>query len=510
MIYLAEITAITDAIGTSTTLRFGTAYYTTAPTDAPANAFYDARLQDPGNIKIDMYSDRSTSGSSKIGYGDIVLINNDGGLDYISGYGFDGQDLIIRMAESSSAAYPAGFTKVFQGTVISAEFDLEKVVLRVKDKQSYFDLAVNVNRYAGNNVLPDGLEGTATDIKGRMKPKIFGTVYNIAPVFVNTSKLTFQVSDGAVNDIAAVYDRGVSITKGADYATSALLQAAAPGAGTYITCFAEGYFRLGTSPTGQITADVVQGAAASNRTCAKILEQIALAVGLSAGEISAADIAALDAKNSAVIGIYIDSDDPALSFADQIANSIGAWYGFDQDGVLRMGRIEAPASPAVTLTGIDLISIERLTSRDHGSGVPNYRAVINYHKNYTVQNSDLAGSVTAARRAELSQQFFAEKSEDLTVLTKHNLSDELLKDTLITSQSDAATESARVLALYKTEREVYNVSVWLNDDIIQYLNLGAVVSLVYNRFGLDSGKNFMIIGLDTDFLNNTLSVTLWG
>lgn len=510
MIYLAEITAITDSIGTSTVLRYATAYYTTTATETPANVFYDARLQDPGNIKTDIFSDRTTSGATRIGYGDIVLINNDGGLDSISGYGFDGQSLIVRMAEESSAAYPTGFDTVFQGTIISAEFDLNKVVLRVRDKQAVLDMPVCQTRYAGNNVLPDGLEGVATDIGGSVKPRLFGAVYNISPVFVNTSKLTFQVNNGAVNDIAAVYDRGVSITKGADYATSALLQAAAPAAGTYITCFAEGYFRLGTSPTGQITADVVQGAAATDRTCAQILKQLALAVGVSAGDISAADVTALDAKNSSVLGIYIDTDDAAIAAMDAIANSIGAWYGFDSSGVLRMGRIEAPSSPVTTITDLDLIAIERLTSQDDSKGLPNYRAVVNYKKNYTVQDSDLAGAVTAARRAELKQSYLSEKQEDLTILTKHLLSPELVKDTLLTTQANATTEAIRLLALYKVEREIYSVNIWLTSDIAPLLGLGAVINLQYARFGLSSGKDFLVIGMDTDFLNNTLNLILWG
>ena len=510
MTYLVEITAITDAIGTSTVLRYATDAYNTGPSDSPANANYDARLQDPGSIKRDMFSDRTTSGQSRIGFGDIVLINNDGGLDGISMHGFDGQPVVLRFG-ADNAAYPGGFATVFSGTIATAEFDLGKVVIKVRDKLEQLNLPVAATRYAGNNALPAGLEGTTDNIKGQPKPRAYGTLKNISPVYVNTSKLTYQVHNGTVLDIVAVYDRGSSITKGADFATSALLQAASPAAATYITCFAEGYFRLGSTPAGQITADVTQGAAAANRTAAQILKQLALDVGLPAGDISAADVTALDTANSAELGLWVSDDSAALSALDEVAASVGAWYGFDRTGVLRMGRVIAPAgTPAAVLTTLEVVQIERLPSNDTGKGLPIWRATVNYAKNYTVQPSDLAGAVTATTRAYLALGVRGEQTEDAAIKIKHKLAPEMTRDTLIVTQAAAATEAARLLALHKVERETYQVDVWLDTALAQSLDLGNVVSLAYPRFGLTAGKLFIVTGIDADFARGKLKLTLWG
>ena len=509
MLYLLEIDAITDSIGTSTTLRYTDGNFTTEPGETPANAFYEPRISDPGLIRRDLFSDRRIIGSSKIGIGDIVLINNDGGLDSIKNYGFDGQLLTLRYGEDD-AAYPSGFDTVFSGTVASSQFNLNTVIFKVRDKQQSLNIPVCDTRYAGDNSLPNGLEGTPSDIGGSVKPCCFGSVFNISPIFINTSKLTFQVNDGAVNDIGAVYDRGVSITKSTNHATSALLQAATVTAGTYQTCFAEGYFRLGTNPAGLITCDVDQGATAADRTAAKIIEAIALQVGLTAGEISSSDITALDTANSSVVGIWIDTDLSAIEALDQVSASVGAWYGFDTYGVLRMQQTVTPASPTVTLDTTEIVDIEKVQAKDSTGGLPFYRVNLKFEKNYSTQSEDLAGAVTAARRAFLNLEYRTDVSEDTAILTKHLLAPELTVETLLTTSANAATESARLLALHKVERDVYQVDVSLNSSLANSLDLGVVVSLVYNRFNLGSGKDFMIIGIDADFSKSVLKLTLWG
>jgi hypothetical protein len=69
---------------------------------------------------------------------------------------------------------------------------------------------LQTTKYAGSNVLPAGREGVE-DLKGKPKPVCLGSVFNIAPPCVNTSKLIYQVNDGAVASISAIRDRGVPL-----------------------------------------------------------------------------------------------------------------------------------------------------------------------------------------------------------------------------------------------------------------------------------------------------------
>ena len=410
---------------------------------------------------------------------------------------------MIRSGDAGDA-YPAAWTTMLTGTAEGIEADEAKIVVRLRDKSWLLDKPASASVYAGSNSLPNGLEGTASDIKGQRKPKCYGKVYNIAPVSVNTAKLTYEV--GICTSIDAVYDRGAAITPGANYATSALLQAAATAAGTFDTCLVEGYFRLGTQATGLVTADLTAGAAAANRTTAQIIKQLALDAGLGSGEISSADVSALDSANSSVIGLWL-RDESVLDAMDQAAASIGAWYGFDTAGVLRMGRLAAPSgSPVATLYDYAIQTIERRPPKD--AALPIWRLTLGHSRNYVVQSNDLAGVVTAARAARLAQGTLTETAADAAVQTQWLLAGEMEVKGHLTAAADAASEASRQLTLYKARRDVFDVAVPIT--AAAGVDMMSVVRVVYPRFSLDAGKDFRVIGIQLELAAARITLTLWG
>jgi hypothetical protein len=506
---LIEMVGAIDAAGTVRTFFLSDSSFCTAPTDTPPNTAFSQVLLDPGSIGVHAYSDgRTTGGAAKLETGEVVVINVDGQFDGWLDFAFDGRPITIRQGEGD--VYPADFPVIFNGTVESIEANKDSIIIRLRDKLYVLTVPILKNRYAGTNVLPNGLEGGPDDIKGKLKSGVWGAVLNMAPVLVNASKLTYQVNDGAVADVSAVYDRAASVTKGANYATSALLQAATPGAGTYATCFAEGLFRLGTSPSGQITADVTEGANAAARTAGQILKRMAIATGLPAGEINAADLAALDALNSSVVGIVIDGDSTGQAAMDLVAASVGAWYGFDGLGMLRMGVLAAPTgTPVLELFEFDIgADIERRPARDNG--IPAWRVVVNYARNWTVQNSDIAGVVMPARRSFLGLANRSANSANPAVKVKYLLSDELAVDTLLATAADAQTEADRLEALYGVRRDIFDVPVdarLLQKSPLFFMD---AVRVTYSRFGLDAGKLFRVIGIRPELKDQKVTLSLWG
>lgn len=506
---LIELTAAVDAAGTVQTFYVSTDRFVTEPTDTPANVAFLPILVDPGSLGVHAYADGRTGGATKLEVGEIVLANADGALDAWLNYSFDGRPVTIR--SGTGGAYPGAFPAVIVGTVEGLEADWKRITIRLRDKQWKLELPALTTRYAGTNAGPSGLEGSANDLKGKVKPRVYGKVLNIAPPCVNTSTLIYQVSDRAVFDIPAVYDRGALLTKGADVASGAVLQTTTPAANTYITCKAEGLFRLGGDPIGIVTADVTQGAAAVARTAAQIIKQLVLDAGVSAGEISSSDVTALDAANSAVVGLFIGDESTSFKEAiDQVAASIGAWYGFDGTGALRMGRLSQPgATPVVTLADCDIgDAIERRPALD--AGLPANRVTVNHTRYWTTQPNDVAGSVSAATKAALAQQYRSEVVEDLTVKTQWMLSPEYGVSGLLTSSSDAAVEAARLLALYKVRRDVFDVPVDISILTKYGLKLMDTVALQLNRFGMSAGKNFRLIGIRVELDKARAILTVWG
>lgn len=508
-IYLVEITAIVDSLGTVQVFRFSTGGFVTKPSDTPANAVYEDRLKQPALVRRDMYANGTTGGASRVGFGELVLVNLDGGLDSFRNFGFDGQPLVLKVGEPSMPF--SSFTQVLTGTMEQVELDQKELRVRVRDRQSELDEPIQTIRYDGTG----GLEGTNLDVKGRTKPLVYGQVFNIIPVAVNPLKQIYQVAENPIQDIQFVYDAGVPLARETpDYPTEAdlLNDALKPASGSFRVY--QGYFRLNSRPVGVLTVDAVEGALAVNRSVAQILKRMALQVGIPLADIDTSDIAALDAANDSPVGIYIDQDFAAIQAMDEVAQSIGAYFGFDQVGKFRVGRLAEPVGmPVVTVDENTIIGneLERVTTRDDGRGIPAYRVNLEYAKNYTVQDNDqLVAAVADSRVAELALAYRTVTAEDTNVLLKHRLSPEISRTTLLINEMDAQLEADRLLALYSVLREVYEVTVRLEDEFIAQLDIGEEVAIKYRRFGLSMGKTFIVIGLEVDYQLNRASLTLWG
>ena len=120
-VYLAEIVVYDPSLPGTRTLRYATRGFVTGPAETPANTFYDERLSQPAALKRDIFSAGTTQGASRVGYGDLLLLNGDGALDALRDYGVDGRVLTIRKG-LPGAAYPSGFPVDFVGTMDTAEF----------------------------------------------------------------------------------------------------------------------------------------------------------------------------------------------------------------------------------------------------------------------------------------------------------------------------------------------------------------------------------------------------
>jgi hypothetical protein len=508
--FAIEITAALDAAGTLTTFYLADGLLVTSPTDTPANVAFDQSLLDPGSISVTAFGDGRTSGGTRLSLGEIRLANSDGQYDGWLAYGFDGRPVVIRSGEAS-AAYPSAWTAVFTGTIEALTINRREVVIRLRDKQLIFDRAVLTEQYGGTNVLPNGIDGTANDLAGKAKPRLLGSASNIAPPCVNTSKLVYQITTGALASISAVYDRGAGLTFATNHGTSAALLAATVGAGEYDTCLAEGLFRLGSAASGEITCDAVQGAAAVDRTASAMLLTLALAAGVDAGDINGTDVAALAADNPATLGIWINGQgDTYARVMDQIAGTVGAYYAFDATGILRMGRLTAPGGASVLdLAEFDVLEpFERRPARD--GDLPTWAVTIRHTRVGTVQTGDLAGGVSQARRAFIGQEWRSQRAQNAAVKLQFLLAAETSFDTLFTAAADAADEASRRQALYGVHRDLFEVGVPVESIGSTSVWLMNAVTLTHPRFGLSAGRQFRLLGIRPDLAKRRYTLTLWG
>jgi len=508
MIYVAEV-GYYD--GTAKTAYFSTDDFVTGAADTPAHTAFQPRISMPALLRMDIFDVGMTGGSSRVGYGELVLANDDGALDVFNDYGLDGRSLVIRVADDTSAAYPSGWTVLFRGTMEQVEISAETLRCRIRDRQVFATSAIQPNRYGGTNILPDGVDGLATDLKGKVKPLVYGAVFNVSPVCVNTSRLVYQVHDGAIKYINAVYDGGARLAQAAEYTSQSEMLATEPAAGNYRVWAAGGMFRLGSSPVAQLTCDVIDGLGPHERTAGALFRRVLEDAGVNTEQISAPDIAVLDAANRATLGIYVRDDVAVAQVVDDIARSVGAWWASDSDGVLRIQRLEAPSgSPILDITTDVLVdrTLTRVPMND--GGLPAYRVTVRGVPNWTVQTSGLVGSVSSARRVRLEQQYQDGIATDTAVQTTYLLAPEITVETRLSCLTAVQTEAARLLDLYKIKRDRFELRVHGNAATLGLIDLGAVVRITMPRFGLNAGKLFRIIGYQLDPVAGTASLTVWG
>lgn len=476
-------------------LRFASAGFTTRPTDTPANAFFEGRLQEQPRLSRTLFDRATTYGASRASAGKIRLLNTDGGLDsLVTDYAFDGRPFTVKVGQPGTRV--SGWATVMSGLLDDVSADDGAMNLQVRDRLAFLGRPLARPKYAGSNVLPDGVEGTKDDLKDQYKPRVYGGVFNVPAKAVNTSKLVYQVSDQACT-VTVVYDNGVALARGADYANQADLLATAPAAGTF-RCWL-GLFRLGSIPAGQVTAD----AGTAEQRAGALLRQLALDGEIPAGDIVDADVTALNAANSAPVGVWVDSETNTQTVMDELANAIGAWYGFDRLNRLRMGRLTAPTGVPVARWSVDAVTGLVLRS----AGVPNWRAVVRFGRNYTVQ-AQPAGSVAQARKAFLAQEYRQTAVEVVAVKAAWPSSEEVTFDAALVAEADAAAEATRRSALYSVRRILVDVEVPLS-ELGDQVDLGVVVALDHPRYGL-AGRLLRVIGLDAGVDSDTVKLTLWG
>ncbi len=248
-------------------------------------------------------------------------------------------------------------------TAFTGRIDLQptvsgsRLVFTLAAPEKLFQKPVTLNTYAGDS-QPEGsapfvdIEGDE-DIKGRPKPRCIGYKSKVVAVLVNKNGLIYQIDDGAVQAIPAVYDNenalvkatGPSITDGD--MSDANFDAWTGNPGEYVTNVNRGLFRLGGRAFGEITADVeghIFGAAGFVSTHSEVMEELAKEAGHT--NFDATALAAHLAADSAPIGVYVSDETSYYDLLTWLANSCGSYWSIDEAGDFAVTKMEGAAGTA--------------------------------------------------------------------------------------------------------------------------------------------------------------------
>lgn len=241
---------------------------------------------------------------------------------------------------------------VAKGKVSRFEKDGGAIKLALDPAGEAGDTNVLALEYAGTG----GAEG-GPDLKGKLKPWIFGHAMNVEPVLINEDDSVYQFSAyGPIEAVDNLYERGASFGAAVgDYANYAALVAASIPAGRWATCLAEGMIRLGAPQYGVITGDVRGDYSGSvqKRLPGAILQRIATYRGISSDAIDSDSLDALDTFAATLpaggnINLVLTEQATFLDLARRLAAPFNAQAGFTLLGKLVACRV-AISTPTFTI-----------------------------------------------------------------------------------------------------------------------------------------------------------------
>lgn len=490
-IWLLQIESL-DELNQPFTLRFASGDYI----DSSGN-YWDKRIKQPALYTNSVYTGNFIKGSSKAGYGEAILTNADRGLDYIVNHSVDGRTCKLFLKDELDV-----INEVFSGTIQSISFSNTSVQIKLRDLQETLTKQHPYSSYLGNNVLPDGLEGVETDIKGKVKPKVYGIVSNQQPVLVNTAKLIYQSHDNSISpsvdvEVSDVYDRGVMLTKHLHVTDLSTFLTTTVPSSKYITYL--GYFRLGAPATGTVTCDCVSTLSAAGDVFGLICNEGAYTLNI-------ADLA--DLNLSGDIGILVENSVNTTTLLDKICASYGAYWYFEGNEI-RVKKIQIPSIADIYVDDSAIINIERTSTGCGTNGIPIYKVNLKYDKVETTQN-DLASSVPDAFKARLTSEYREIQVKDNSTKTRHLLSEELDIESCIKDSTAADSSANSILDIVKTRRDFVTCSLRITPELASQIKLSKSINIQSYKLGYSLGKNFLILGYTLDARVSRVQLELFG
>lgn len=462
-------------------------------------------------------------GEISVGYGNLELINAEADYDsLIASFAVDGRRVVLKVGAKTAPRTVGPYTNFvtiadLQATGWLAQDDVLSISLR--DKGYLLEVPTQPHIYLGTG----GMEGGA-ELTGKRKPIAVGDGAsgfgaNASPVPLLPEEHIYQINDGPVQAIPAVYDSGYELTATSDYGTLALLRAATLVPGQYATCIALGIFRLGGKPDGKVTCDF-EGDNSSGyvETIADVIRFLVE----NAADVGGTDFddAAFDLFNTlqpAEICYYLDHESNE-TLAQTIANLMGriGWAGFTRLGFFEIRRFDAPGIVAAQAYDQIDVSSERIQRIALPSGVEPIvsRVRVTWGHNFTpMTNTEIVGDVLenqAARAAFLQSDVRTVSTSDedaAEIEADHPLAKEPEPFRLyFVDAADAQTEADRLFALYGVERAMYRFTVkgrmFLQD-------VGDTIHLTYPRWDLTDGKYGVVVEVDDSVNDNETTITVW-
>lgn len=472
---LAEVQAYSG--GAVVTRYLSSRGFVSTASDTPANTAYD-------DIIVSVPSIRSTladalRGRSVISFGNMDVDNSGGVRDSWLQDAWDGRPAVLYLGDPT---WPrADYRPVFSGVIADIQAgDNATITLRLRDRQALLDVPMQT-AFVG---------GSGSAIYQRL-PIGYGEIKFAEPVLIDSTTREYQVHDGAIQSIDAVYMDGALLTAGTQYTTT----------------LSTGKFILVTTSTGRLTVDFKGDATGSGyiNTASAIAQRIVQTrAGFSAGDIDSTSAAAFASDAPGAVGVYVSEDHrTVLGVLDELITGVGGTYSINRDGKLVMSQFKAPAGPAVLTLTDDDIELGGITLT--GRIVPVLSVRIGYARYYTIVDTSALPGLSAAQRQRMADAYLIARAT--TGATNYLLAVHGDIDySPYAASSDASTEAARQAALWGVLRRRFRLQAFVG---VQRVNLNDVIALDLSRYALGGGVLARVVGLRENLTGGSVEIEVF-
>jgi hypothetical protein len=479
------------------------------PGDALApNEAWPARLLEPPAIERAIPIYPTEARRSEVNAGEITLANGDGALDVLTtDWRLAGRAIEILRGPYRSPVRAARSEFATIGTFRITRLAQGSAKLQMPLASAAADLTMAVSPTYGGTGGQDGTEAMA----GQNQPVRYGIHRNVSPVQAAPNLLGYHLHTGRISAVLAIRARGAAVSFAGDYPDWESFAAAVVAAGTYITCLALGWIRLGNQ-TASLTVDF-RGAAPDGYGYLGTAAGIAAHLLRTAGGVTP-DRAAPESFYDWPVGeVRLDATGQTVAQAlEDLAAGVGGWWGADAAGRFRGSALQRPedGGAGIVLAPWMLASPPQEVQ---AALPPWYRVRVAYQVLGTTQvGADLADNVPAADRAYFGQPYQIATQIDTGVQSAFpGATDGPLVQSAFDDVADADALALRLLELFGKARRSWQ-AVIRSDHAWRFwgvLDPGQLVRLTWpNIAALRDGRTMVLRGYSAR--GDRLTLDLWG
>jgi hypothetical protein len=497
--------------GVETTRYLSTFPYTTAPTDTPANTYYDPIVS--RGVSYTESMDYTGSGSGSMLAGDIELNNFSGEYDSWLNDVWTNRNIRAYIGDVSWTRDK--FIQILDGVLVGIDSKNPNVLnLKIREKLQRLNTPISEINYSDIYPYPDHVNTTPhydpsdpnSTVPDVFMPHAFGEVHNITPVLIDPARVKYSLSYMGNIGVIEVRDNGIPLRE-EDYEVDTargILTLKYLNAGT-ITVSLRGSLAYSAPSliknlvqyTGKVVPNPVTGGP-TTRSTTNLIPNTGIGFPIitpspdrfvDGVDIDSANFDNMISSNSQVVGLFVSQKENLLSTCQALAASIGASMVTTRSGKLRLVKLASPptGTPFVIDTSMYKYNSLQIIDRTEILGA----IKLGFNKNWTVQK-ELKTNIPPKHKEMFAEEWSTVSVFNPTALSQHKLTGlPVVQNTHLQVLSDANVEANRRLQLWSQQHTVYKISGF---SPLLDLQIGDTVQLVGPRYGLTGALG---IGLGT-------------